>query len=73
MADTKESLVAYFSGLPLGTLQKLKRYSELLIIPEDDLLTNATMIQMVDKGSLIGCSCFPNGLTGVSLFQVNSL
>jgi len=59
MADTKESLVAYFSGLPLGTLQKLKGYSELLIIPEDDLLTNATMIQMVDKAHLLADSLFP--------------
>ena len=59
MADNKETLLAYFSGLPLSTLQKLRRYSELLIIPEEDLLTNATMIQMVDKAHLLADSLFP--------------
>ena len=45
----KEQLVQYFSGLDLSTLQKLHKYSKLLIIPDEDLLTNVTMTQMVEK------------------------
>lgn len=56
---TKNELIQYFSGLPVSTLQKLQRYSELLIIPDEDLLTNATMQQMVDKAHQLADIHFP--------------
>lgn len=59
MATTKESLIRYFSSLDIATLEKLKKYSELLIIPEEDLLTNATMTHMVAKAHSIADAIFP--------------
>lgn len=59
MATTKEKLLQYFSGLNTATLEKLKKYSELLIIPDEDLLVNATMSQMVDKAHSLADSLFP--------------
>ena len=59
MATTKEQLLSYFRGLDTATLEKLKKYSELLIIPDEDLLTNATMSQMVDKAHDLADSLFP--------------
>lgn len=59
MAQTKEELLQYFSGLDLALLQKLERYSKMLIIPDEDLLTNATMIQMVDKAHSLADVLFP--------------
>jgi hypothetical protein len=59
MAQTKEQLIEYFNSLDLSTLQKLQRYSQFLIIPEEDLLTNVTMIQMVDKANSLADSLFP--------------
>lgn len=59
MAQTKEQLLEYFYSLDLATLQKLQRYSQRLIIPEEDLLTNVTMIQMVDKANSLANALFP--------------
>ena len=59
MATTKEQLLAYFRGLDTATLEKLKKYSELLIIPDEDLLVNATMSQMVEKAHDLADSLFP--------------
>lgn len=59
MATTKEQLLSYFRGLDTATLEKLKKYSELLIIPDEDLLVNATMSQMVDKAHNLADSLFP--------------
>ena len=59
MPETKESLVRYFSGLDVATLQKLKKYSEMIMIPEEDLLTNVTMAQMVDKAHELASVYFP--------------
>ena len=56
---TKEQLLQYFSGLDVSTLQKLQKYSQLLIIPDEDLLTNATMSQMVDKAHNLADALFP--------------
>ena len=55
----KEQLVQYFSGLDLSTLQKLYKYSKLLIIPDEDLLTNVTMTQMVEKAHNLADALFP--------------
>lgn len=59
MPVTKESLIRYFSQLDLATLQKLEKYSRLLIIPDEDLLVNVTMSQMVDKAHELADVLFP--------------
>ena len=59
MSYTKKELLAYFSELDVPTLEKLRRYSSLLIIPEEDLLVNATMSQMVDKAHELADILFP--------------
>lgn len=59
MAITKEQLLHYFGTLDISTLEKLQKYSKLLIIPDEDLLVNATMAQMVDKAHSLADSLFP--------------
>ena len=59
MTSTKESLLRYFSSLDISTLEKLKSYSNLLIIPDADLLTNVTMSQMVTKAHDLADALFP--------------
>ena len=59
MATTKEQLLQYFQGLDVSLLEKLRKYSQLLIIPDEDLLVNATMSQMVDKAHSLADSLFP--------------
>ena len=60
MADNKETLLRYFAGLDISTLQKLQKYSKLLIIPDEDLLINATMSQMVEKAHSLADALFPD-------------
>lgn len=59
MATTKEQLLQYFRGLDISTLEKLQKYSKMLIIPDEDLLVNATMSQMVEKAHSLADSLFP--------------
>lgn len=59
MTTTKEQLLKYFSGLDVSVLQKLEKYSKLLIIPEEDLLINVTMSQMVEKAHSLADVLFP--------------
>lgn len=59
MAQTKEQILSYLSGLDVSVLQKLQDYAEYIIIPEEDLLVNATMSQMVDKAHTLADSLFP--------------
>lgn len=59
MATNKEQLLQYFRGLDTATLEKLQKYSKMLIIPDEDLLVNATMAQMVDKAHSLADSLFP--------------
>lgn len=59
MATSKEQLLQYFKGLDISTLEKLQKYSKLLIIPDEDMLVNATMSQMVDKAHSLADSLFP--------------
>lgn len=40
-------------------LQKLERYSEFLIIPDENLLTDTTMIQLVDRAHELADTLFP--------------
>ena len=58
-ANTKEQLLAYFKTLDVATLEKLQKYSKLLIIPDEDLLVNATMSQMVEKAHSLADTLFP--------------
>lgn len=59
MATTKEQLLQYFRDLDISTLEKLQKYSKMLIIPDEDLLVNATMSQMVEKAHSLADSLFP--------------
>lgn len=59
MAQTKDQLIAYFSALDVATLQKLQKYSQYILIPDEDLLVNATMSQMVDKAHSLADALFP--------------
>lgn len=59
MAETKDSLMKYFATLDVSTLERLKRYSSFIIIPDEDLLTSATMSQMVDEAHRLADSLFP--------------
>ena len=59
MAQTKEQILAYFSGLDISVLQRLQKYAQYIIIPDEDLLVNATMSQMVDKAHDLADSLFP--------------
>ena len=58
-ANTKEQLLAYFKTLDVATLERLQKYSKLLIIPDEDLLVNATMSQMVEKAHSLADTLFP--------------
>lgn len=59
MAQTKEQILTYFSGLGISVLQRLQKYAQYIIIPDEDLLVNATMSQMVDKAHDLADSVFP--------------
>lgn len=59
MATSKEQLLQYFRTLDISTLEKLQKYSKMLIIPDEDLLVNATMSQMVDKAHSLADALFP--------------
>lgn len=59
MAETKASLLAYMSALDIATLEKLKKYSEYLIIPDESLLTSVTMQQMLTEAHTLADSLFP--------------
>ena len=71
MATTKEQLLQYFRDLDVSTLEKLQKYSKLLIIPDEDLLVNATMSQMVERLIVLQTLFFLNGLTEASLISEN--
>lgn len=59
MATSKEQLLQYFRGLDVSTLEKLQKYASMIIIPDEDLLVNATMSQMVEKAHDLADSLFP--------------
>lgn len=56
---TKAQILSDFSLLPLSVLERLDKYKNYIIIPEEDLLVNATMSSMVDKALLIADASFP--------------
>jgi hypothetical protein len=55
----KQELLNELSLLPLSTLDKLYKYSKYIIIPDEDLVSDVTMIQMVEKAHLLADSLFP--------------
>lgn len=59
MATSKEQLLQYFKSLDVSTLERLQKYSKMLIIPDEDLLVNVTMAQLVEKAHSLADSLFP--------------
>jgi hypothetical protein len=63
MADTnitKEQLLEQLSYKDKDTLDKLLFYADNILIPEEDLLVNATMKQMMDKAFSLADTYFPD-------------
>lgn len=56
---TKEELIEKLSYLDVDTLTKLLFYSDNIIIPEEDILVNATMKQMMEKAFSLADTHFP--------------
>lgn len=59
MPLTKEQILTNLSLIDLGRLEKLYTYSQTLLIPEEDLLVNATMSSMLDKAFALADTYFP--------------
>ena len=59
MLQTKQELINYFQGLEVATLQRLYKYASQIIIPDEDLLVNVTMPQMLNKAHQLADSLFP--------------
>lgn len=55
----KEQILALLSQKDLATLQKVEKYTNLLLIPEEDLCVNVTMTQMVEKAHQLADRHFP--------------
>ena len=60
MATSKDQLLQYFKTLDVSILERLQKYSQLLIIPDEDLLASANMSQMVDKAHSLADALFPS-------------
>ncbi len=56
---TKPEVLAELSLLPLDTLIRIQKYAEYSAIPEEDLLVNVTMSQMVEKALALADQHFP--------------
>jgi len=56
---TKAQILDDFATLPLDKLNRLYAYSKFLILPQEDLLTNVTMQQMVEKSNALADELFP--------------
>ena len=59
MADTKQDLIKKLSDFPTETLRKLLNYANLIVIPDEDLVSNVTMQQIVDKAHDLADIHFP--------------
>jgi len=59
MPITKDEILANLALLDLSRLEKLYAYANTLLIPEEDLLVNATMSQMLDKAFALADTYFP--------------
>lgn len=59
MALSREEILSYMATQDTSVLEKLYKYSTLLIIPEEDLLIDVNMAQMVDKAHEYANALFP--------------
>lgn len=59
MAATKQELVRQVSLLPIDTIQKLLNYANLIMIPDENLVSSVTMKQLVDKAHELANIYFP--------------
>lgn len=59
MAYTKQDLIKQLSDFPTETLRKLLNYANLIVIPDEDLASNVTMQQLVDKAHELADVNFP--------------
>ena len=59
MADTKQELIKNLSGYSTDILRRLLNYANLIIIPDEDLASNVTMQQLVDKAHSLADVYFP--------------
>jgi len=55
----KEQILQDLSLYPLATLERLKSYADNILIPEDDLLLNVTMVDMIEKAMQLADQKFP--------------
>lgn len=56
---TRPELLEAFRSFDNQVLEKLLTYGSLLLVPEEDLLVNVTMKQMVDKAHVLANEFFP--------------
>ena len=56
---TKQSLINNLSKYDVDTLSKLLKYADLILIPDEDLASNVTMQQLVDKAHNLADIYFP--------------
>lgn len=56
---TKQSLINNLSKYDVDTLSKLLKYADLILIPDEDLASNVTMQQLVDKAHNLADTYFP--------------
>lgn len=59
MPTTKEQILNDLALLPLNKLERLQKYANNIIIPEEDLLLNVTMIDMLEKAFKLADIHFP--------------
>lgn len=59
MAETKQELIKSLSNYSSEVLRKLLNYANLIIIPDEDLASNVTMQQLVDKAHALADVHFP--------------
>jgi hypothetical protein len=57
--NTKQEILSYLNTKDKQTLDRLVKYADLLLIPEEDLLINATMQDMLDKVFTLADQYFP--------------
>lgn len=56
---TKSELINKISIMPLGVIEKLADYADRIIVPDDDMLTNVTMSQMMAEAFNLADDYFP--------------
>ena len=59
MSTTREQLISQISNLSTNTLERLVKVAETVLIPDEDLLVNATQQQMLQKAFELADTYFP--------------